>query len=217
MKLTHILYLLSLSCLLLTSCFSLHSGAYVSSLSLTQPNYKYVKPVSGTVQATYFIGIGGLNKNELMSEAKEKMYANAKLKTNQDIANVVLSEKVTSLFLIAVVKEVTLTGDVIEWNTENTLTPRKQGFYNHQNKTLNNDTKRLKIESYKNCEDKYFSKYKSEYEVKIGAVVDFESSFSYGIITERKGQILTIETYTPEGNSQTHNINFKDVKVLNCH
>lgn len=216
MKLKHTLYLLCLSSILFTGCFSLHSGAYVSSVSLTQPNYKYIKPVSGTVQATYVIGLGGLNKNKLMSEAKEKMYANAKLQINQDIANVVLSEKVTSLFLPVLTKEITLTGDIIEWTNENTLIPREKGFSSLYNQGLTNEAKIKKIESYKNCKDKYFSKYKSEFEVELGAVVDFESSFSYGIITDRKDETLTIEAFTSTGGSQSYQENYQNVKVLNC-
>lgn len=216
MKLTHTLYLLGLSCLLFTGCFSLHSGAYVSSVSLTQPNYQYVKTVNGKAEAIYFLGFGGLNKNKLISDAKENMYSNAGLTTNQDIANVVVSEKMTSLFLIGFVKEITLTGDVIEWTTSQPLNPRGQLQASTNTTIEENILKNKAIKSYKNCDGKIFTKYNSIEDVKIGDVVLLSGATEYGIVTMKNDLVLTIEVFDESGKVKSYNQNYDMVKVVNC-
>nr|WP_315130358.1 DUF6567 family protein [uncultured Flavobacterium sp.] len=101
----------------ITSCSAVHSGAMENSASLSSANFSYAKQnIQGKSQATYVLGIGGLAKETLVNEAKQKMLAENPLKDNQTLANLTVNFK-KSLYLGLIYSTVkcTVTADVVEF------------------------------------------------------------------------------------------------------
>jgi hypothetical protein len=100
------------------SCVSINNGTILqNSQSSTKENFTIVKTISGEATATYILGIGGNNRNGLTKEAKEKMYSNHKLSSNQNITNITLDvRKQYFIFPILYNNEtVIVSADVIEY------------------------------------------------------------------------------------------------------
>ena len=101
----------------IASCSAVHSGAMENSASLSSANFSYVKQnIEGKAQATYVLGIGGLAKETLVNEAKQKMLAENPLKDNQTLANLTVNYKRSYyLGLIYSTVKCTVTADVVEF------------------------------------------------------------------------------------------------------
>ncbi len=98
----------------LTSSCAVHSGMITSSqLGNTKINYRYEDVAVGYAKAKYFLGIGGLKKDALLSDAKRNLYLSYPLKPNQVFQNITLDRKTTYLFPFSKV-ELILVADVIE-------------------------------------------------------------------------------------------------------
>lgn len=98
--------LFSTSTLLISSCATFN-GAITTSASLSNPNFKYVKVVSGTA-------VGKLSVQALVAQAKANMYENYPLKDNQAYANICLDFKHVNLLLFTK-QQVTVTADIVEF------------------------------------------------------------------------------------------------------
>lgn len=97
----------------LTSC-AFHSGMMNNSVQLNQNNFKYVRNASGVAKTTKIIGIGGIEKQALVAEAKKDLLNNYPLKDGQALANIVVDFK-TSFFLVLMETKVTVTADIVEF------------------------------------------------------------------------------------------------------
>jgi hypothetical protein len=102
--------------LLLASCSAAHFGYMSNSASLSSANFSYVKQnIKGQSQATYVLGIGGLAKESLINEAKQKMLAENPLKDNQTLANLTVSFKGSHYLILFGTMKCTITADVVEF------------------------------------------------------------------------------------------------------
>lgn len=110
--------ILILSAFWLTSgCVAYHNGYMISSASLQSNNFEYVKfNVSGSAQATYFLGIGGFYKDALVAEAKINLETYNQILPSQTLANVTVNwkTKVTWLGLVTS-KRCVVTADIVEF------------------------------------------------------------------------------------------------------
>ena len=101
----------------LSGCMAVHSGLMSSSVALSSGNFWYTKrSVTGTSVAKYFLGTGGLDKESLLIEAKEDLLRKHPLKSNQALANLIVSYKNAS-YLFMLYHEVTciVSADVVEF------------------------------------------------------------------------------------------------------
>lgn len=100
---------------LLSSC-AIQSGYMNNSAALNQDNFSYTQQsISGSSEATYVFGIGGVDRKALLDEAKNDMLKDDTLQSNQALANVAVTWKNT--FLIVVFKtKCIVTADIVEFN-----------------------------------------------------------------------------------------------------
>ena len=99
----------------LSSC-AFHAGMIQGSAILQSNNLVYVKrDVSGTAAASYFLGLGGLGKDELVSEAKKDLIVKNKIKDNQTLVNITVGVKRTIVFPLVFTNRYTITADVVEY------------------------------------------------------------------------------------------------------
>jgi hypothetical protein len=101
---------------IMSSCFSIHKGNIAGSVAINSPNFIYVKQnISGESSATYILGIGGLERESLIAEAKEDLAANHPLKGKQVYANYSTNFK-TSIYLgLVIIVKCYLTADVVQF------------------------------------------------------------------------------------------------------
>ncbi|HPE57878.1 MAG TPA: hypothetical protein P5514_06170 [Bacteroidales bacterium] len=110
--------ILAVIAIFLSSC-AMHTGYMNNSASLTEANFSYVKQsISGYAEAMYVFGIGGLEKEALVQEAKAQMLKENPLGPNQTLANITVNWK-NSFFVIVNMSKVTVTADVVEFKPEN--------------------------------------------------------------------------------------------------
>jgi hypothetical protein len=100
--------------LLLTSSCATHLGMMTGSASLSSNNFKMIKIATGTASTTKFLGIGGLGKDALVSDAKKNLMQNNPLKEGQALANVTVDFK-TSFIILVVTEKCTVTADIVEF------------------------------------------------------------------------------------------------------
>lgn len=106
---------IAISFFLLTSC-AFHSGYVLNSASLSSANFKYVKQnVKGTSTASYILGFGGLAKETLVAEAKQKMVATSPLRANQALANISVNFKASYIYVFYITTTCTVTADIVEF------------------------------------------------------------------------------------------------------
>ena len=101
---------------LLTSCSGYHSGYMASSASLNSANFSYIKQdATGKSTATYILGIGGLAKETLVNNAKQRLLIENPLKSNQALSNLTVNFK--NSFILGIVSTVTctVTADIVEF------------------------------------------------------------------------------------------------------
>jgi hypothetical protein len=101
---------------LLTSCSALHQGYMANSASLSSANFSYVRNnIKGESTATYILGIGGLAKETLVNDAKQRMLTDNPLKNNQALANLTVNFKTSAYFIFYTTCTCTVTADVVEF------------------------------------------------------------------------------------------------------
>jgi hypothetical protein len=102
--------------LLLTSCSAGHMGYMANSASLSSANFSYVKQnIKGESKATYVLGIGGLAKETLVNDAKQKMLLENPLKSNQALANLTVNFKISHFLIFYAKAKCTVTADIVEF------------------------------------------------------------------------------------------------------
>ncbi|MCZ4407554.1 hypothetical protein O3Q51_01950 [Cryomorphaceae bacterium 1068] len=105
---------LSLATLILSSC-AIHTGNTSSNAAVTDDNFRIMDLAIGQAQTKQVFGIGGLNPDALVLEAKTAMYRNYPLEAGQIYANVTVDYK-RSFYLIVVTTMVTVSADVVQFN-----------------------------------------------------------------------------------------------------
>lgn len=106
---------------LFSSC-AVHTGTLTGIYTDLNTPYKITATASGHSRAEYFLGIGGLSVDQLVQNAKEDMYLNAPLDSNQIYANVSVNIK-NSFYFIYFKTDVFITADIISKRVE------KDSFY----------------------------------------------------------------------------------------
>ncbi len=112
----HIIRFLMLSILgfMVTSC-AMHTGYMNNSASLAEANFSYAEQsISGFSETYHVFGIGGLEKEALVEEAKKDMLKNHPLQANQALANVTVNWK-NSFYIIIMMSKCTVTADIVEF------------------------------------------------------------------------------------------------------
>ena len=97
--------------LLLSSC-AFHHGMMTSNPNYNSPDYELSSMALGTSETVKFLGIGGLEKDALVLEAKKNMYAGFPLEKGQSYANLTVDFK-NSYFIIFSKTLVTISADIV--------------------------------------------------------------------------------------------------------
>lgn len=215
-----------------TACAINNSMLIAPSASINKSNFKIVKNVIGTSKSSYILGIGGLNQNGLINEAKLQLYENAKLKNNQLIGNVTLDEKITYIFTpIYYSKTVIMTADIIEFFSDNNdnLSEKHNSVTKNNENILSKENNSVVDESLSSEEkaiQKIISsstyvefKYNNNDEVNIGDYIKFTTQYGdkiYGIIAEKTNtKKVKIKYYSPSHSILYLETNWKDiVKII---
>lgn len=99
-----------------SSCAASHIGYVTSSTSLSSPNYNIIKKeITGKATTTYILGIGGINTDNLIEEAKKNMLTQNPLLENQSLANISVNFKKTNYLFLYGQTTCTITADVVEF------------------------------------------------------------------------------------------------------
>ncbi|MDP3359638.1 MAG: hypothetical protein Q8S41_09855 [Lutibacter sp.] len=102
--------------IMFTSCAASLVGGMSNSAALSTNNFTYVqKNIQGKSQATYVLGIGGMNREAIVNEAKEKMLTNYSLKSNQALANLVIDFKNSNFLGIVRTTKCYVSADIVEF------------------------------------------------------------------------------------------------------
>lgn len=100
----------------LTSCAAGLSGVMSDSAALSSNNFAYAqKNIQGKSQATYVLGFGGMNREAIVNEAKQKMLENNPLRDNQAMANLVVDFKYSSFLGIVNTVKCYVSADIVEF------------------------------------------------------------------------------------------------------
>jgi len=101
---------------LFTSCAAGLTGYMNNSAALSSNNFTYVKQdLEGMSQATYILGIGGMNREAIVSEAKQNMLENYKLEDGQTLANTTVNFKYSNFLGIVASTKCYVTADIVEF------------------------------------------------------------------------------------------------------
>ena len=99
-----------------SSCAAGLTGYMNNSASLNANNYTYVKKdLQGMSQATYVLGIGGMNREAIVAEAKQKMLENYTLQDGQTLANTTVNFKYSNFLGIVSTTKCYVTADIVEF------------------------------------------------------------------------------------------------------
>ncbi len=97
----------------------LHSGYMANSAALGAANFSYSKMnAKGTSSAGYFLGIGGLDKNNLVNAAKQNLLSTNPLEANQALANITVNFKTEIYFLIYIKVNCIVGADIVTFNNK---------------------------------------------------------------------------------------------------
>ena len=108
-------FILSLT-VLFSSCAAGLTGYMNNSAALSSDNYTYVKrDLQGMSQATYVLGIGGMNREAIVDEAKQKMLENYTLEDGQTLANTTVNFKYSNFLGIVATTKCYVTADIVEF------------------------------------------------------------------------------------------------------
>jgi hypothetical protein len=116
MKRLFFLLLVSLG-ILLTGCFAFHNGMITGTATLSSNNFTNVEhDLWGKSMTAIILGIGGHDKETLVSDAKKDLLRKHPLQKNQALANVILNFKTTVQLGIIVTQECFITADIVEFH-----------------------------------------------------------------------------------------------------
>ncbi len=104
----------------LYGCFALHQGQYNSSTAISSANFKIIGQVKGMGRVYYFLGIGGLGNNGLLSQARNNIFENYSLPQGVCLANETVDYK-TVFFFLYFEKTAIITADVVDFNVPSSL------------------------------------------------------------------------------------------------
>lgn len=97
-------------------CTAMHSGYMANSTALSSANFTYKsKNISGKASCTYILGIGGLNRDNLIRDAKKAMLEANPLMDNQAIANLTVSFKKSFYLGLIIYVDCVISGDIVEF------------------------------------------------------------------------------------------------------
>jgi len=114
MKVLSKLSIVAVMAFFFSSC-AMHTGYMSNSVSLADANFSYVQQsISGYAETTHVFGIGGLEKEALVEEAKKEMLKNNPLQPNQALANLTVNWK-NSFYVVVMMQKCTVTADVVEF------------------------------------------------------------------------------------------------------
>lgn len=101
---------------LFSSCAAGLTGSMNNSAALNSNNFNYVqKDLQGKSQATYVLGIGGMNREAIVEEAKKNMLENYSLKDGQTLANTTVNFKYSNFLGIVATTKCYVTADIVEF------------------------------------------------------------------------------------------------------
>ena len=107
--------LLFITTIMLSACASLHSGYMTGVAPPVENNFQYVGNALGTSQATYILGIGGLNREGLVREAKNNLIENNPVKDGQTLVNFTVDHKKSVYLGIVITHKVIITADILQY------------------------------------------------------------------------------------------------------
>jgi len=101
--------------LMLAACYATHSGTMVNSASLSQNNFKIIGNVTGQAETyTFLMFGGGVGRDALVNEAKQRMYDIQPLKSGQAYANITVDFK-NAVYLFLKQTRCTINADVVQF------------------------------------------------------------------------------------------------------
>lgn len=170
-----------------SSC-AVHNGYMNNSAFLSQANFSYVNTnISGTASTLKILGIGGLEKQAIVAEAKSDMLKKHHLKPNQTLANITVNWKM-GFYFIVITNECTVTADIVEFYSNDEERKTSKTNINKKDEKINN-TNPLEIK----VGDKV--KYKDAFKSHTGIIYKIEGNFYYIRYVNKKGIEKTIKTY----------------------
>lgn len=114
--------LIAIVLVFLTSCGANYAvmsnmASHQTHVELSQSNFRVIRKVSGSSQAVYILGIGGLSNRFLFENAKNEMFKNAGIEgsTNQAVAFITYDTYIGGAPPLFLVKKITATGYLIEY------------------------------------------------------------------------------------------------------
>lgn len=113
MKQNQPLLIVILILFLCNSC-AFHKGVMTGNASLQGTNFELIDMATGKASTVKVLGIGGLNKNALVLEAKRDLYSNYPLSIGQAFANVTVDFK-NSYILVVSITDVTISADIVQF------------------------------------------------------------------------------------------------------
>lgn len=93
-----------------------HSGLITSPVSHNDKDCEYVDIAVGYSQVSYFLGIGGFNKDAFLNEAKRNLYFSYPIKNGQSFENLTLDLKTTLIWPYRKVEAIVI-ADIVERDT----------------------------------------------------------------------------------------------------
>lgn len=102
------------------SCVVLNSGN-ISSGPLLNSSDSYIDHATGESENLFIFGLGNLNKDKLLFEAKKNMYLNRPLKSNEYYSNFTSDISKKIMFGIIFFTKATVSADVMKSNNNDTL------------------------------------------------------------------------------------------------
>ena len=200
----------------ISSCMTTHKGSFQTNVVLSEPNYKYIRTVSGEATATYFLAAGSRNGRDVLQEAKENLYKNADLTANQEIVNVSLTENKSNGILIFRSHTFLLTADVIEWTTNGEYLSKAEALRLKELNKLTTEYKMEKLSIYADCYSKTMSRYEDSKDVTLADIVYLKDKKTKGIVIEINKPTITIEIFDEDSTSTIKKQDFDDLRKINC-
>lgn len=88
----------------------------MTNVELSKKNFKVIERISGTSDATYIMGIGGLSHKALIEKARADMLKGTDLTGNaRAVVNVTVEEHLASYLIFYVKRTVTVSAHVVEF------------------------------------------------------------------------------------------------------
>ena len=95
---------------------AVHIGTMTDSAALGHANFNYTQTsISGSAEATYVFGFGGLHHEAIVDEAKRNMLKDHPLKPNQALANVTVNWR-NAVYVVVIKSRCTVTADIVEFD-----------------------------------------------------------------------------------------------------